>query len=661
MKVQYKALTTEIKSVDEGDARKIAFTISTGEVDRDGDTIDPKGWQLDHYRKNPVILWHHDSTIPPVAKAESIEVKDGKLRSVAVFPPKGVHPFADTIFELTKGGWLNAASVGFHGIERSPRADKGFDYKKQELYEWSILPVPSHREALRDAKAAGVDIEPVLKWAREFLTKNGDDAVRKALADAVPAPPPQPGATTETGDHAGAGAGSQKYIKHEDGKWVVYSKDDKVLGKHDSEEDAKAQLAAVEAAKDERTAPQWEALAKGYFTIHALPFELSDEAGLAPFGDDAEFFSRCVAAGHDEGLAAHLHRKVIGKWPGELAAFVVEVKQPVPATASEDGDDTPRLLNEILAAREQEQQAMEAQWRLEDALRESLHSINEYADPKERSQMIRQTVDQFVSQYDAAKSTDEITALAKELFPVTKADPPPPPAPPADGAPPPAPAPAPDDEGSGIETVDAAYDQLWEDVKASLVEADPAAKANALKAALEAFAQVVMEAKPPAAEPPPPPPAAAPAAAPPGGEMEAVRAALVDLQSKAGRVLSGKNEARLRAALDSLSEILTSLPQAPEGTVPVDGDSTTPARNGPPKGLTDDELKLYMEALPDEKPPKRKPKPGEPEEEDDDEEMERMLSEELGTTKDGLREIIARAVKEGMSNGRMSHDGRLPD
>lgn len=632
MNVVFKALTTETQTVDEGE-RKIAFTVSTGDVDRDGDTIDPKGWVLDHYKKNPVILWHHDTSIPPIAKAESIEVKDGKLRSVAVFPPKGVHPFADTIFELTKGGWLNAASVGFHGIERAPRADKGFDYRKQELYEWSILPVPSHREALRDAKAAGVDIEPVLKWAREFLTKNGDDTVRKALAAAVPAPPPQPGATTDTGDHAGAGAGSLKYIREEDGKWVVYSKDDKVLGKHDTEEDAKAQLAAVEAAKEERSAPQWEALAKGWLSIHPVPPALLDDAGLKPFGDDAEFFTRCVAAGYDEGLAAHLHHKVIGKWPGQRARFVIEVKQPVSAMGEAETDDVPKLVNDILSEREKEQEAMEQQWKLEDALRASLHSINEYADPAQRSAMISETVQQFVAQYEAAKSADEITRLAKELFDVKAPPPPGAPAPPPEGAPPPAPV----DEGSGYAEVDAAYDTLWADVKAALAETDPAARGNALKAALEAFAVVVMEAKPAAPAPPQPPPPEEPAVAP----EEMLRAALLEL-TKAGRVLSGKNENRLRNALAALSEILDTLPAAPEGTVPVDGDATTPDRNMPGKGITDADVKAWAD-------------------DDAHDELDALLATELGSSKAALADIIAGAVKEGMKTGRMSHDGRLPD
>lgn len=45
---------TEVKA-SEGDSRSLTFTISTGAVDRMGDTVDPSGWKLENYRKNPEI------------------------------------------------------------------------------------------------------------------------------------------------------------------------------------------------------------------------------------------------------------------------------------------------------------------------------------------------------------------------------------------------------------------------------------------------------------------------------------------------------------------------------------------------------------------------------------------------------------------------------
>ena len=45
-----------------------------------------------------------------------------------------------------------------------------------------------------------------------------------------------------------------RYITHEHGKWIVHAEDGKVLGEHDTEEEAKKQLAAVEAHKHDRDA-----------------------------------------------------------------------------------------------------------------------------------------------------------------------------------------------------------------------------------------------------------------------------------------------------------------------------------------------------------------------------------------------------------------------
>lgn len=166
---------------DEGDTRKVAVTVSTDKQDRDGDVIAPAGWDLDTYRKNPVILWAHDAKQPPIAKAVSIDVVNGRLESVSEFPPPGVNPMSDTIFGLVKGGFLKGVSVGFKPIESQPRPDgHGVNYNKQLLVEYSYVPVPANSDALVQAKAAGIDVQPIVEWARRlkgeleaFITKDG--------------------------------------------------------------------------------------------------------------------------------------------------------------------------------------------------------------------------------------------------------------------------------------------------------------------------------------------------------------------------------------------------------------------------------------------------------------------------------------------------------
>jgi len=175
--------------------RKAAFTISTGAVDRDGDVVAVAGWDLAPYRENPVVLWGHDASIPPIGKSEKTWVASGALKSVCAFPEAGVYGLADTVQGLVKGGFLRGTSVGFHPVAFEPRKgeSKGIAFNRHELYEYSILPIPSNREALADAKGLGIDIAPVLKWAEQFIEEADEglmvvrkDSLKDALSRVMP-------------------------------------------------------------------------------------------------------------------------------------------------------------------------------------------------------------------------------------------------------------------------------------------------------------------------------------------------------------------------------------------------------------------------------------------------------------------------------------------
>jgi HK97 family phage prohead protease len=162
------------KSQETEDGLQIDFVISTPGVDRDQDTIAMEGWQLENYRKNPVILWAHDSRQPPAAKSLSEWIQDNKLKSTAQFTPKDLYPFGYMTGQMYQKGFLNAVSVGFRSLEAKWAADDqnrpwGIDYFKQELLEYSCVPVPANPEALIDAKAAGIDLEPMLEWVVRIL------------------------------------------------------------------------------------------------------------------------------------------------------------------------------------------------------------------------------------------------------------------------------------------------------------------------------------------------------------------------------------------------------------------------------------------------------------------------------------------------------------
>jgi hypothetical protein len=59
------AITPSVKALGEGRYR---FKLSDDSVDRDGDTINPRGWQLEAYQRNPVDLWAHKHDVPAIGR-----------------------------------------------------------------------------------------------------------------------------------------------------------------------------------------------------------------------------------------------------------------------------------------------------------------------------------------------------------------------------------------------------------------------------------------------------------------------------------------------------------------------------------------------------------------------------------------------------------------
>ena len=162
------------------ETRTKRFCFSDGSVDRMGDTIDPKGWDLADFTRNPVALWAHDSSAPPIGRARNVTVEGKRLMGDIEFVPPETYAFADTIFRLVDGKFINAVSVGFLPLEYSfvendPDRGWGIDFKRQTLLEISLCPIPANPNALGDARAKGIDTRPLIEWAERAL--DGSDRV----------------------------------------------------------------------------------------------------------------------------------------------------------------------------------------------------------------------------------------------------------------------------------------------------------------------------------------------------------------------------------------------------------------------------------------------------------------------------------------------------
>lgn len=144
--------------------RTVEFVLSTSTPDRSADTIDAKGWRLENYKKNPVVLWGHDQSIPPIGKCSNLRVSKGALVGDVEFATAEQNPFAETIYRLVEGGFVNAGSVGFMPIKYTMNQETGgLDFKEQELFEYSIVGVPCNPEALSRAKEMDIDSEAIFR------------------------------------------------------------------------------------------------------------------------------------------------------------------------------------------------------------------------------------------------------------------------------------------------------------------------------------------------------------------------------------------------------------------------------------------------------------------------------------------------------------------
>ena len=130
------------------------WTLSTNDLDRFSERIDPQGWDFSQFIKNPVVEWSHNFMVPAIGKIEGLVVDGDGLHGVVFFNDKSFDAFGWSIGERVKAGVIRAGSVGFRPVEiEIPSKDDSKDgtsliFRKQELLEFSICNVPANPSAL---------------------------------------------------------------------------------------------------------------------------------------------------------------------------------------------------------------------------------------------------------------------------------------------------------------------------------------------------------------------------------------------------------------------------------------------------------------------------------------------------------------------------------
>lgn len=159
---------------------KVSFVASSATPDRYGDIIDQKGWILDNYKKNPVVLLNHDSNQLPIGKG-NVYIRNDQLTIDVEFDSED--PRAKEVERKAKKGFMNAVSVGFRPLESKSRSElptdhkyygqRGMYYSKAELLEVSIVTIPANGEAtMLEQKFYNAMKEEILKEVKAVIQDN---------------------------------------------------------------------------------------------------------------------------------------------------------------------------------------------------------------------------------------------------------------------------------------------------------------------------------------------------------------------------------------------------------------------------------------------------------------------------------------------------------
>jgi HK97 family phage prohead protease len=156
---------------DLGDGQ-FSATVTTSSIDRMGESIDTQGISTDAYMQNPVVLYGHDYSALPIGKTTKISQFKNKMVATFQLAVKE-YPFADTVAQLIKGGYLNAVSIG--GVVKAFSADYT-QILQMEMVEFSVVPVPANGEAL----ITGRSLEKITGKSGEQVAKEYHDFVQQA-------------------------------------------------------------------------------------------------------------------------------------------------------------------------------------------------------------------------------------------------------------------------------------------------------------------------------------------------------------------------------------------------------------------------------------------------------------------------------------------------
>ena len=162
MQPQARTMSMNILERSAVDPTRRSVTIAANDRARSAPDLDLNGLRFDNYRRNPVVMWAHDS----VGRSPSGGLPIGRTLAISRAPNGAIiaefeflenDAFAQRIRNAWDKGFLRAASISWLPLESRPAQNGGLRDVRSELLEWSIVSIPADPDALRETHRRMLD------------------------------------------------------------------------------------------------------------------------------------------------------------------------------------------------------------------------------------------------------------------------------------------------------------------------------------------------------------------------------------------------------------------------------------------------------------------------------------------------------------------------
>ncbi|OQA03771.1 MAG: Caudovirus prohead protease [Planctomycetes bacterium ADurb.Bin401] len=149
--------------------------VSSGALDRHGEKINLAGIDTKHY--NGTVLYGHDYEGLPIGKTLKLwkDKANDYLRAKLQLAVEE-YPFAKTVYDLVKGGYLTDVSIG--GLVDDYDKNNA-TINKLEMIEFSIVPIGANRDAKVVAASISKSVEQIKNEYQDALRKHLSEKLEK--------------------------------------------------------------------------------------------------------------------------------------------------------------------------------------------------------------------------------------------------------------------------------------------------------------------------------------------------------------------------------------------------------------------------------------------------------------------------------------------------